>query len=102
MCLIRHLKIGLVLIGIVFVVGLVGDPFGSFELWAAKRSVGAWVLGILALGGLYLVGEVVGDRIHRRDKTSDPLRMRVLNLLLLLGFVGIGLAIAWTIWSAVT
>lgn len=102
MKLTRHLKVGLTLVGFVFVVGLVGDPFGSIELWIAKRSVGAWLLGILALGGLYVAGEAVGDWIDRRDRTSDPLRRRVFNLLLLLGFVGIGLVIAWTVWSAVT
>jgi hypothetical protein len=98
----RHLKVGLALICFVFVVGLVGDLFGSIELWIAKRSVGAWLLGTLALGVLYLAGEVIGDWIHRRDKTTDPLGRRVLNLLLLLAFAGIGLVIAWTVWAAVT
>jgi hypothetical protein len=65
--------------------GLMTDLFSGLPLSLTARSWGTWLLGIIALGVLYLLAEGGGGWIDSRDKVSPPLWKRVWHLTLLLG-----------------
>jgi hypothetical protein len=53
----------------------------------------SWLLGTVALGALWLVGEGGGDWINSRDRVDHPLWKRLWHLALLLTFaVAVGAA----------
>jgi len=70
-------------------VGFIWDLFSGLPLLRSSRSWSAWLVGVVALGVLYLLGEGAGDWINARDKVSHPLWKRVWHLALLLGVVAL-------------
>lgn len=68
-------------------VGFMFDLFSGLPLLLSRRSWTTWLLGVAALGVLYLLGEGAGEWIGARDKVSHPLWKRVWHLALLLGLV---------------
>jgi|GraSoiStandDraft_41_1057321.scaffolds.fasta_scaffold188704_3 hypothetical protein len=70
-------------------VGFIFDLFSGLPLLRSSRSWLAWLVGVMALGALYLLGEGAGDWINARDKVSHPLWRRVWHLALLLGMVAL-------------
>ena len=76
------------------VLGFMADLFSGLPLLLSSRSWAAWLLGILALGVLYLLGEGGGNWIDARDKVTHPLWKRVWHLAVLLGWVVVVGAVA--------
>ena len=76
-----------ILIVLLVVIGLITDVFSGLSLSLTSRSWTTWLLGIIALGVLYLLAEGGGEWIDSRDKVSHPLWKRVWHLTLLLGLV---------------
>jgi hypothetical protein len=74
-----------ILVVFLVVLGLMTDLFSGLPLSLTARSWGAWLLGIIALGVLYLLAEGGGEWIYSRDSVSHPLWKRVWHLSLLLG-----------------
>jgi hypothetical protein len=74
-----------ILVGCLVALGLMTDLFSGLPLSLTARSWGTWLLGIIALGVLYLLAEGGGGWIDSRDKVSHPLWKRVWHLTLLLG-----------------
>ena len=70
-------------------VGSMWDLFYGHRLLRSSRSWSAWLVGVVALGALYLLGEGASDWINARDKVGHPLRKRVWHLALLLGMVAL-------------
>jgi hypothetical protein len=68
------------------VLGLMADLLFGLSLSFSARSWPAWVIGLLALGVLYALGEAGGEWINRRDDVTHPLWKRVWHLALLLGW----------------
>ena len=70
--------------------GFATDLLFGLPVLFSSRSWTAWVVGTIALGALYLIGEGGGDWISR-DRVDHPLWRRLWHLGLLLGFaVAIG------------
>jgi|JI10StandDraft_1071094.scaffolds.fasta_scaffold1367406_2 hypothetical protein len=69
---------------ITLVVGFGVDACNGLPVSRGAASPGAWLAAILALGGLYLLGESAGDTLNSRDKVTDPLWRRCLHLAALL------------------
>ena len=65
------------------------DLFSGLPLLRSSRSWLAWLVGIVALGTLYLLGEGAGEWINARDKVSHPLWKRVWHLTPLLGMAAL-------------
>jgi hypothetical protein len=70
------------------VIGFMTDLWLGFPLLLSAWSWTTWLLGVLALGVLYLLGEGGSEWIKKRDKRSQPVWKRAWNLALLPGFVG--------------
>lgn len=66
-------------------VGFIVDLLSGLEVLRLSRSWTACLVGIAALGVLYLLGEGAGEWINARDKVTHPLWKRVWHLALLLG-----------------
>jgi hypothetical protein len=75
--------------------GLAADLMLGLPIVQHARSPLAAMLGLAGLGVLYVVGEWVGDRIHARDSTDQPLWRRVLHLAALLLSAVLLLAAMW-------
>ena len=73
------------------------DLFSGVPLLLSSRSWTTWLLGIVALGVLYLLGEGAGGWIGARDKVRHPLWKRVWHLALLLGLVAVVAVVAGAI-----
>jgi hypothetical protein len=71
---------------VLIIAGFMADIFLGLPLSLYSRSWSTWLLGILALGIIYLVGEAGGGWINARDKVTHPLWKRVWHLVLLIGF----------------
>jgi hypothetical protein len=77
------------------VLGLMSDLLFGLPLSFSARSWTTWLVGLVALGVLYLFGEGGGEWINERDRVTHPLWKRVWHLALLLGLaVGISAAAA--------
>jgi hypothetical protein len=71
--------------------GFATDLLFGLPVLFSSRSWTAWVIGTIALGALYLIGEGGGDWINSRDRVDHPLWRRLWHLGVLLGFaVAIG------------
>lgn len=79
------LRFTAILVMFLVVFGLMTDLLSGLPLSLTARSWGTWLLGIIALGVLYLLAEGGGEWIGSRDKVSHPLWKRVWDLTLLLG-----------------
>jgi hypothetical protein len=64
--------------------GFATDLLFGLPVLFSSRSWTAWVVGTIALGALYLIGEGGGDWISR-DRVDHPLWRRLWHLGLLLG-----------------
>jgi hypothetical protein len=81
-----------ILIALPFVLLAVGfgiDACSGLPVSRAARSPYAWLGGVLGLGALYLVGEGAAEWVSGPDKVTDPLWMRTLRLIALLGLWGL-------------
>ena len=75
--------------------GLALDALNGFYfIRTAKTPLLAFV-GLIVLGVLYLLGEIIADRINAKDKKTNPLYLRMFHLILLLGTVGLVVGAAW-------
>ena len=86
---------------LVIACGFATDLLFGLPLLFSSRSWMAWVAGSIALGALYLVGEVGGDWVNSRDQVDHPLWKRLCHLGLLLGFSAVvGTVAAIIVWAA--
>ena len=67
---------------------------GFYFIRTAKTPLLAFV-GLIVLGILYLLGEIVSDWINSKDKKTNPLYLRAFHLILLLGTVGLIVCGGW-------
>ena len=74
------------LIVFLVVLGLMTDLLFGLSLSFSARSWTTWLIGLVALGVLYALGEAGGEWINQRDKVTHPLWKRVWHLALLLGW----------------
>jgi hypothetical protein len=79
--------------------GLVVDLLMGLPLTQRARSPLAWVIGVTALGALYVLGEWSGEWIHARDSVHHPLLNRVTVLAALLLTGGLLLVSMWYVIS---
>jgi hypothetical protein len=81
----------------------IGIAWGRFAMDAClglpvTRDAASWPAllgGLMGLGGLYLLGEGVGEFTRSWDKVTDPLWKRVLHLMTLLAVWGVVIMIVW-------
>ena len=86
-------------IGFVLLVLLIGgvslDALNGFSLIRAAKTPLLAFLGLIVLGIVSLLGEVVSERINAKDKKTNPLYLRTFHLVLLLGTMGLIVGAAW-------
>jgi hypothetical protein len=70
-------------------VGFAADACLGLPVSRGSASLPALLGGLMALGGLYVLGEAVGEWTTAWDKVSDPLWKRVLHLLTLLAVAAV-------------
>jgi hypothetical protein len=84
-----------ILVLFLLILGLMSDLLFGLPLSFTARSWTTWLVGLVALGVLYLLAEGGGEWIDKRDRVTHPLWKRVWHLALLLGLaVGISAAAA--------
>lgn len=74
-----------ILVAFLVVLGLMADLLFGLPLSFSARSWTALLIGLVALGVLYALGEGGGDWINQQDKVTHPLWKRLWHLTLLLG-----------------
>jgi hypothetical protein len=77
------------LVVLLIAIGFIVDLVSGLEVLRSSRSWTAWLVGMAALGLLYLLGEGAGEWINARDKVTHPLWRRLWHLAVLLGVVGL-------------
>ncbi len=99
---VRVLLASLIGLAIVLAVGVWLDLLSGLPLFRHTRSWGAWIAGALALGGLYLLGEMGSEWINARDRVTDPLPRRLGHLLALLALVAALLLVGFGLMRVVS
>lgn len=77
------------------VFGLVSDLLLGLPLAQRARFPLGWIIGVVALGALYVLGEWSGEWIHARDSVGHPLWKRLAHLAALLLTGALLLASMW-------
>jgi len=75
---------------LIVVLGIWVDLTLGLPITRDARSAGAWLIGVLGLATLYVVGEMLGSWIIDRDRVTDPAKLRLFRVFLLLVFVVAG------------
>jgi uncharacterized membrane protein YidH (DUF202 family) len=70
----------------ILLVGFLCETCMGFPVTNRSTNVLQWLGGVILLGAVYLLGEAGGEWINSKDKLTQPLHRRALNLLLLLTF----------------
>ena len=79
----------LVLLLAIFAAGIITDAMNGFSIIRNSQNILRGIGGVFILGVLYVLSEGGGQWLGGKDSVSQPLWRRVINLILLLSFVGI-------------
>jgi hypothetical protein len=80
--------VGLVLVALL-IGGIALDGLTGFDFIRSAKNPLIAVLGLLVLGVMYILGEIVSEWINKKDKKSNPLYLRAFHLMLLLSAAGV-------------
>lgn len=94
-----RLKVAGYALAALLVGGVSLDALNGFYFIRTSKTPLLSFLGLIVLGVIFLLGEIVSDWINSKDKKANPLYVRAFNLVLLIGAAGVIVCVGWYVLS---